>query len=162
MWRYTSLTDILNIIAAATVILLVALSASFYLNRMENIARSLPLIQWLLLICSMAGVRIAVRLSGERTARRRSQSCEASASSEHVLIVGVSDLTELYLRSVNEFAQGYITVVGILSSGRKMHGRFMHMHKILGTPENVTKVLSELDLHGVQVERIIVMQPFER
>ena len=162
LWRYTSLIDILHLIAVATVVLLVALAASFYLNRMENIARSLPVIQWFLLIASMAGVRIAVRLLGERASRKRSQSEEPSTGPEHVLIVGVSDVAELYLRSVSEFAQGHVSVVGILSSGPTMHGRFMRMHKILGRPENVQKILSELDLHGVAVERIIVMQPFER
>ena len=110
----------------------------------------------------MAGVRIAVRLLGERASRKRSQSEEPSTGPEHVLIVGVSDVAELYLRSVSEFAQGHVSVVGILSSGPKMHGRFIRMHKILGRPENVQKVLIELDLHGVAVGRIIVMQPFER
>ena len=162
VWRYTSLHDILYLIAVATVVLLAALAASFYLNRMENIARSLPVIQWFLLIASMAGVRIAVRLLGERTSRKLSRLEEPSTGPEHVLIVGVGNVAELYLRSVSEFAQGHVSVVGILSSGPKMHGRFMRMHKILGRPENVQKILSELDLHGVPVERIIVTQPFER
>jgi lipopolysaccharide/colanic/teichoic acid biosynthesis glycosyltransferase len=162
LWRYTSLNDILHLIAVATVVLLAALAASFYLNRMENIARSLPVIQWFLLITSMVGVRIAVRLLGERTSRKRSQSEEPSTGPEHVLIVGVGDVAELYLRSVSEFAQGQVSVVGILTSGPTMHGRSLRMHKILGRPENVQKILSELDLHGVPVERIIVMQPFER
>ena len=162
LWRYTSLIDILHLIAVALVVLLVALAASFYLNRMQNIARSLPVIQWFLLVTSMVGVRIAVRLLGERASRKRSQSEEPSTGPEHVLIVGVSDVAELYLRSVSEFAQGHVSVAGILSSGPKMHGRFIRMHKILGRPENVRKILSELDLHGVTVERIIVMQPFER
>ena len=161
LWRYTSLIDILHLVSAATVVLLLALAASFYLNRMENIARSLPVIQWFLLISSMAGIRIAVRLLGERAALKRSQSREASGGPKHVLVVGVTDLTELYLRSVDEFSQGHLTVVGILASGSKMHGRFIRMHKVLGKPENVRTVLSELELHGVVVERIIVMQPFE-
>jgi lipopolysaccharide/colanic/teichoic acid biosynthesis glycosyltransferase len=162
VWRYTSLIDILHLLAVATIVLLSALAASFYLNRMENIARSLPVIQWFLLISSMAGVRIAVRLLRERTVRQRAKLEEPSIGLEHVLIVGAGDLAELYLRSVSEFAQGRVSVVGILSSGPKMHGRLMRMHKVLGKPEHVQKILCELDLHGVQVERIIVMQPFER
>jgi lipopolysaccharide/colanic/teichoic acid biosynthesis glycosyltransferase len=79
-----------------------------------------------------------------------------------VLIVGMTDLTELYLRSVSEFAQGCLTVVGILSREREMHGRFVRRYKILGGPEKVQNVLSELHLHGVAVERIVVMQPFEQ
>ena len=160
MWRYTSLVDILHVIGTATVVLLVALAASFYLNRMENIARSLPVIQWLLLISLMAGARVSIRLWGERSGR--SQSNVTSAAPEQVLLVGVSDVTELYLRSVNEFAQGHLAVVGILASGPRMTGRLIRMHKVLGRPEDVQKVLSELDLHGVAVERIIVMQPFEQ
>jgi FlaA1/EpsC-like NDP-sugar epimerase len=121
---------------------------------MENIARSLPVIQWFLLISSMAGIRIAVRLLGERAALKRSQSRETSSGPKHVLVVGVTDLTELYLRSVDEFSQGNLTVIGIIASGPKMNGRFIRMHKVLGKPENVQTVLSELELHGVVVERI--------
>jgi lipopolysaccharide/colanic/teichoic acid biosynthesis glycosyltransferase len=162
IWRYTSLIDVLHLIAVATVVLLLGLAASFYLNRMENIARSLPVIQWFLLVTSLTGVRIAVRLLGERSTHMGSQLEATCAGPEHVLIVGVSEVTELYLRSVSEFAQGHVSVAGILSSGPKLHGRYLRMHEILGKPENVEKVLTELDLHGVAVERIIVMQPFER
>jgi lipopolysaccharide/colanic/teichoic acid biosynthesis glycosyltransferase len=162
LWRYTSLNDILRLIAAATIVVLVALSASFYLTRMENIARSLPVIQWLLLISSMAGIRVAVRLFYERGAPKDAQSNEVSAGPEQVLIVGVSDVTELYLRSAHEFAQGYVNVVGILAREPKLQGRSLRTYKVLGTPEDVQQVLSELDLHGVTVGRIAVMQPFER
>src|SRR6476620_7566148 len=82
LWRSPSLIDILHLIGAATVVLLVALAASFYLTRMENIARSLPVIQWFLLISSMAGVRVAVRLLGERASRKRLQSEEPSIGPE--------------------------------------------------------------------------------
>jgi lipopolysaccharide/colanic/teichoic acid biosynthesis glycosyltransferase len=162
LWRYTSLMDVLHLLAIATVVLLASLAASFYFNRMENIARSLPVIQWFLLVGSMAGVRIAVRLLGERASRKRSRSEEPSTGPQHVLIVGVSDVTELYLRSVSEFAQGHVSVVGILSSGSNMPGRLIRLNKILGKPENVQKILGELDIHGVAVERIIVTQPFDQ
>ena len=160
LWRYTSLTEILQLIAVITAVLLIAVSASFYLNRMQNVARSLPAIQWFILVAAMAGSRIAVRLSGERATRGRSQS--ASGRREHVLIVGVSDVTELYLRSVDEFAHGWLAVVGILAGERQLRGRSIRSHKVLGTPENIQGILSELDLHGVTVERIAVMQPFEQ
>src|SRR5262245_20114461 len=50
VWRYSSLNDMLHLIAAVTVALLIALTTSFHLNRMENIARSVPVIQWFFLI----------------------------------------------------------------------------------------------------------------
>ena len=162
LWRYTSLVDVLHIMAAVTVVLLVALFASFHFNRLENIARSLPVIQWLLLVAAMVGTRVAVRLLGERAGRRRSLSAPSSTSKAHVLIVGVNDLTELYLRSVAEFAPNDISIVGILARERELHGRFMRMLKILGPPEEVQEVVAQLDVHGVTVERIVVMQPLKK
>jgi lipopolysaccharide/colanic/teichoic acid biosynthesis glycosyltransferase len=162
LWRYTSLNDILRVIAAVTIVLLIALTASFHLNRMENVARSLPVIQWFLLVAAMSATRIIIRLSGEWAGRRRRQSDQITPRVEHVLIVGVSDVTELYLRSVEEFAHGRLAVVGILARGKQMHGRMLRAQKVLGEPENIQQVLSELEVHGISVERIAVMQPFEQ
>src|SRR5262245_53251671 len=69
-WRYASLDDALRVMAAVTIILALALPASFVLNRLEGIARSLPAIQWLLLIAMMVGTRVAFRLGYERLSRR--------------------------------------------------------------------------------------------
>ena len=160
LWRYTSLTDILRIAAAATVVLLVALTASFHLNRLENVARSLPVIQWFLLVAAMAGTRIAVHLLSQRTKDKGSALDQPCVDLQHVLVVGINDLSELYLRSVGEFAQGAIAVVGLLSGSREMHGRALRSHKILGAPEDVRDVVSKLELHGVSIQRIIVAQPF--
>ena len=38
----------------------------------------------------------------------------------------------------------------------------MRQHKVLGAPEDLSQVLAELELHGVTVDRIVVMQPFEQ
>ena len=38
----------------------------------------------------------------------------------------------------------------------------MRQYKILGAPERSLQVLAQLELHGVTVERIVVMQPFEQ
>src|SRR5262245_9894439 len=162
LWRYTSLVDVFHIMAAVTVVLLVGLFASFHFNRLENIARSLPVIQWLLLVAAMIGTRIAVRLLGERASRRGSRPIPSSASMTHVLIVGVNDLTELYLRSVAEFAPNGISVVGILSREQELQGRYLRTLKILGPPEKVQEVVAQLEVHGVAVERIVVTQPIKK
>ena len=81
---------------------------------------------------------------------------------QQVLLVGVNDLTELYLSSVAEFAPAKLAVVGILSRGRGLHGRFMRQYKVLGSPEDISRVLAQLELHGITVDRIVVMQAFEQ
>ena len=51
--------------------------------------------------------------------------------------------------------------MGILSR-RELRGRVLRLHKILGAPEELLQVIADLELHGVTVERIVVMQPPEQ
>jgi lipopolysaccharide/colanic/teichoic acid biosynthesis glycosyltransferase len=162
LWRYTGLFDVLKIMGAVTATILLALFAGFALNRLEGIARSLPVIQWLLLVGAMVGTRIAVRLLRERGRQGQSALTEKKGSTQRVLVVGLNHLTILYLRSAAEFAPKGVEIVGILCEGRELSGRILQMHKVLGTPEHLLRVLAELEVHGVIVDRIAVMQPFEQ
>jgi lipopolysaccharide/colanic/teichoic acid biosynthesis glycosyltransferase len=162
LWRYTGLFDVLRIMAAVTAAILLALFAGFAVNRLEGIARSLPVIQWLLLVGAMIGTRIAVRLLREHGRQAQRALTATKGSAQRVLVVGLNHLTVLYLRSAAEFAPKNVEVVGILSEGRELSGRSLQLHKVLGTPEQLLTVLTELEVHGVVVDRIAVMQPFNQ
>ena len=69
LWQYTSLSDVIRIVAAVTVALLLAVFISFIASRLEGVARSVPVIQWFLLTSAMIGTRVALRIWQER--RRR-------------------------------------------------------------------------------------------
>jgi lipopolysaccharide/colanic/teichoic acid biosynthesis glycosyltransferase len=160
LWQYTSLPDVLRIMAAVTVALLLALFISFVASRLEDVARSVPVIQWFLLVGAMVGTRVAIRIWHERARRNRLATVDASV--QHVLIVGLSHLTELYLQSVAEYASKTIEIVGILSEQRELRGRLLGFHKVLGTPEELPQVMAQLEVHGIALERIVVTQPFEQ
>jgi lipopolysaccharide/colanic/teichoic acid biosynthesis glycosyltransferase len=160
LWQYISLPDILYLIAAVTLALLLSLFASFALSRLEGIARSIPVIQWLLLIVAMVAVRVAARIWRERKARARP--VKAGSLRQHVLIVGESQLTELYLESLERYVSKRFKVEGILSDRREFRGRLLRRLKILGTPEELTQAIEQLGVHGVTVERIVVVQPMRK
>jgi lipopolysaccharide/colanic/teichoic acid biosynthesis glycosyltransferase len=159
LWQYTELPDVLRLTLVVTIALLFATFVSFAASRLEGVARSVPLIQWFLLVGAMVGTRVAVRLWYERASRDRSPS--AGSSVQHVIVVGLSHLTELYLKSVAEYALDKFDVVGILSEQRELRGRSLRLHKILGTPEKLPQVMAKLEVHGILVERIVVTQAFE-
>lgn len=162
LWRYVSLGDIFHLIAVVSVALLLAVVGTFILNRLEDVARSLPVIQWFLLVSAMAASRISVRLLGERKDRNSKQRRdEAVEPTQHVLITGPSEITELYIRAVNEFASARFVIVGILSPGRLLQGKYMSKYKILGAPEDLESILAQLDVHGVLIDRIVITQLFE-
>ena len=110
----------------------------------------------------MSGSRVAVRLAGEWQHRNHQKANEVQKPIEHVLVIGMGDLTELYLRSVAELAPANLVIVGILSPGVELRGRFIRSYKILGEPEDVRPILAQLGVHGVIVDRIVVTQPLER
>jgi lipopolysaccharide/colanic/teichoic acid biosynthesis glycosyltransferase len=88
----------------------------------------------------MVGTRVGVRIWSER--KRRDRHVGPNASLEQVLVVGISHLTELYLQSVAEYASKRFDIVGILSEQAELRGR-------------------SLQVHGVALDRIVVMQSAE-
>ncbi|HUS97457.1 MAG TPA: sugar transferase, partial [Hyphomicrobiaceae bacterium] len=158
LWHYTSLDDVVRIIVSVTVALLLAVFVSFVASRLEGVARSVPVIQWFILVTAMIGTRAALRMWQER--KSYNDSPDPHASVEHVLIVGLSHMTELFLQSVSEYASNRIDIVGIVSEERELRGRVLRFHKVLGAPEELPRVLAQLEVHGITLDRIVVMQSF--
>ncbi len=173
VWRFTGLPDILRVMTAVTLVLLGALLLTFWTTRLEGVARSIPLIQWFLLVGAMSGTRILVRLiKARRRARKRAAQFTAEGSEketycplpgrEHVLVIGLSNITELYISSVAEFAAKRMSIVGILADNPRMRGRMVRNHKVLGSPSELLEILAEYEVHGVSINRIVIVQPFEK
>jgi lipopolysaccharide/colanic/teichoic acid biosynthesis glycosyltransferase len=160
LWRCTALPDVLRVVGAVTAALLLALFASFTASRLEGVARSVPVIQWLLLVGATMGARIGARVWHEHAQRHRFVMTDAAV--QRVLIVGVNHLTELYLRTLAAYGASTIEVLGLLSDQPELCGRAMWRQQILGTPEELLGVIAQLEVHGVTVGRIAVMQPFGR
>ena len=160
LWRYTSLSDLLRVALAVTAIILLGLFATFAFSRLEDVPRSLPAIQWLVLVACMIGSRLAIRLWQERRQTRVAREV-SKAESQNVLLVGVGSLAELYLRSIDQFAAHHLAVVGILASGEELPGRQLRSYKVLGRPEELSEIARELEIHGAPLDRVVVATPRE-
>lgn len=162
IWRYSTLSDYLRILTAVLVAILGAVSLGFALNRLEGVARALPILQGILLISLMSIVRVTQRLRHARRMQQPAREPLASEPKETVLVVGIGAVAELFLRVVAETADEHIRIAGIVGRNERHSGRSFHNHAILGTPEQLPAVLRELEVHGVFVDRIVVTQPFQR
>jgi lipopolysaccharide/colanic/teichoic acid biosynthesis glycosyltransferase len=163
VWRFSSMGDYLRILGATLFIVGGAVLLGFSQNRLEGVARSLPILQAMLIVFALVGVRVLMRLR-HRTRERPVQLAAGSPSftGETILVVGMTRLTELYLRSVAEFARDRIQIAGLLGRHERQTGRFVHQLKILGTPEELDSVLRDLEVHGIFVSRIVVTTEFAR
>jgi lipopolysaccharide/colanic/teichoic acid biosynthesis glycosyltransferase len=77
------------------------------------------------------------------------------------LVVGINTVTDLFLRSVAEFAAGRLKVVGIVGRTVRHTGRFMQQYRILGVPDDIDGILKTLEVHGITVNRIVITTPFD-
>jgi lipopolysaccharide/colanic/teichoic acid biosynthesis glycosyltransferase len=163
VWRFTSMADYLYVVAAAVLIVLAAVVASFTFNRLDGVARSIPLLQAILILVVLVGARVFMRL---RHAHRRKPQAQFSAvapaalSPPSVLIVGLNRLTELYLQAAHELNPGQVHVAGLIGHGDRHTGRLMHRYAVLGTPEQIPDVVKNLEVQGVAVDRILITAPW--
>ncbi len=164
IWRFTAMKDYLRLLAAIVLTVVAAVAFAFGYNRLEDVARAVPVLQALLMIIFLVGARVLMRL--RHTARAKPAQLVAAPrptnAPETVLVVGLTRLTELYLRSVSEFAPERVRVAGLLVHNPEHTGRIVHHHEVLGTPDQVAATVRDLEAHGVAVNRIVVTTAFDR
>lgn len=165
IWRLSAMADYARIVAAAGAIVLAATTLGFTVNRLDGVARSLPILQVILVIFALVGVRVAARQYHGWRRRGRAQlippRMAVADTRENVLVVGLNRVTELYLESVAEFAADRVAIAGLLGRGEQHSGRLVQSQKILGTPREIERVLQDLELHGIFVNRIVITMPFD-
>src|SRR5690242_4787303 len=113
LWRFSSFNDIMRVSIGVIATVLLAMALSFIFNRMENVARSLPILQGLLMLFALVSVRIAMRLRHATRSRARNVPPRGETPRQGVLIIGVNAVSELFLRSVEEYAGDRVKVFGI-------------------------------------------------
>jgi lipopolysaccharide/colanic/teichoic acid biosynthesis glycosyltransferase len=155
LWKFTSMRDYLRVVAATITLVASAVAIGFLLNRLDGVARSLPILQGLLIVSFLVGARVLTRASHGRRVR---SAPPPSDGVETVLVIGLNKMTELYLHCLAEFDSGRVRIAGLLGEGGQV-GIFVHSHPVLGTPEQVASALQYLEVRGVFVDRIVVATP---
>jgi lipopolysaccharide/colanic/teichoic acid biosynthesis glycosyltransferase len=157
VWRFTHLRDYFAIVAATVSMIIGAVALGFIFNRLEGIARALPILQGVLIVCFLVGARAWTRVRPAGGCRRLS----VPPVVETVLLIGGNKLTEFYFECASEFAPGRFQIAGILDE-RAHVGLTIFSYPVLGAPEQIADVLRELDVRGVFVNRIVVGVSLDR
>ena len=161
VWRFTGMADYLRLLAATGAIVAGAGALCFWLHITGGLA--LPILQGLLILFFLVGVRVLVRVCHtlqERMAQRKA--AREATGCESVLVIGLGGLADSCLRFLSKFEPHQIRIEGLLGDTDRQIGRSVHGHPILGTPERIAGVLRSLEIHGVVIKRIISTRPFEQ
>ena len=154
VWRYASLDDMWRIAKAATVAVVCFFAFLHVWSALQVVPRSLPGIQWLLLVFGLGAPRLLYRIYR----RQRAASAMPSAQQKGipVLLVGLSDGAEQFIRATRStFNAGY-RVVGILDDRPVYQNRLVQGVPVLGKGDHLGEVVAKLASRGQRPQRLII------
>nr|WP_170299861.1 nucleoside-diphosphate sugar epimerase/dehydratase [Desulfobacter hydrogenophilus] len=159
MWRYTSLSDLINIIKASIFSTFIIIAFVLYLTRFEHISRSVFVIDWCLTVMFIAGLRLFVRLCFEAfTEKITLQDVKFAlfkifrknaGSGRGALIIGAGDYGQKVCREFNENPSVKSRVLGFLDDDRSKIGRKIHGVPVLNVIERVEHTIKSTGAEDV-------------
>jgi O-antigen biosynthesis protein WbqV len=154
VWRYASLNDLLTIVRAVSLVILVFFVFMFVLTRLEDLPRSLPVINWFILIALLGGPRFLYRALKDRRFEWQLQ-----PEGQHrvpVLLAGADDGSELFIRATSGTESAVYRAVGIVATRPERVGRDIHGVQVMGTLDDVPAVVEALDRRGDKPQRLVI------
>lgn len=153
MWRFASVADLVTILKAATLAILIFIPVYFQLFRLDDMPRTLPVIQWMALIMMLGGSRLTYRLWRDTKLSRRSQSRR-----EHVvpmLLVGTNRSASLFIRSVAADPFSRYEILGILAESHAHAGRSIHGIPVFGSADALEETMMTLAARKKRPQRLV-------
>jgi len=157
VWRFSSLASLLAIFKAVTLSVLVFSLAIFAFDRLERVPRSVPLIQWFILIVMVGGPRFVYRLlyQPQRMSAWRNQFARQERQIP-VLLIGAEEGAALFIRAMAEDLNPLYRPIGIVDVKRSARGRSFGPVPVLGSIGELGSILEHLETYGKRPQRLIV------
>jgi UDP-GlcNAc:undecaprenyl-phosphate GlcNAc-1-phosphate transferase len=146
LWRYTSMNDLARQLQAVAGAWIASTLAIVFVFRLQNISRSVLIMDGIILTAGVCGTRIFFRLL--RTWAARFQS---APSGRRVLIYGAGDGGELLLRELMQNRELGLFAVGFVDDDPQKQGRMIHGVRVLGPLDRLGELADK-----EQVDEIVV------
>jgi O-antigen biosynthesis protein WbqV len=153
VWRYASVNDLLTLTRGATLTICAFYLLMFLTTRLQDLPRSVLIINWFVLLALLGGPRFLYRSWKDR--RRAVKLAVSGQARIPVLLVGAGDETELFLRATAAPDAEY-RAVGLISELGARVGRNIHGVDVLGAVDELESVVASLRERGQAPQRLIV------
>lgn len=153
VWRYASMDDLMAITKAVTLTILAFVAVMFVWTRMDDLPRSVPFINWFVLMALLGAPRFIYRFWKDR---RIDFSSSASENQIPVLLIGASDGADQFIRSLRQSSDARYAPVGILSEYPQRVGRTIRGVDVLGTIDDLERLTASLRTNGVAPSRLVL------
>ena len=153
MADYFSVNDALDVAKAVAVAELLTILILFTVTRLEGIPRSTPIIHALILAAGLVFARTIIRM---RKWERRPAAAQLSAVADHIIMIGSTPLTSLYIKLVEACSPHTRKVIAILDDNSQLVGRSVERTPIMGSPLHLEAIINEFTDHGIHTDRVVV------
>ncbi|HAX92300.1 MAG TPA: nucleotide sugar dehydratase, partial [Rhodospirillaceae bacterium] len=160
IWAFASLRDLSQIFRSVSIAVIAFTMVAFFVMRLEGVPRTVPLIVWFILMAGLGGSRMMLRMLRER---RLTGLWERSGGGRvNILLVGAGDEADLFIRAVSSNPQAPFRIVGIVGENAKRVGRQVHGIAVLGTVEDLPKVVETLREKDKAPSRLVMTRAMTR
>jgi lipopolysaccharide/colanic/teichoic acid biosynthesis glycosyltransferase len=154
--RYYSVHDIIDLGKAVVIAALLTCVVLFVSTRLEGIPRSTPAVHALLLGVGLVTIRALAHVADKRRAHADQA---AEADPQHVIVIGVCDLSVLYMRFLEICGLGRQRVIALLDAEPRWIGSAINGVRIYGPPSHLESLIEEFALHGIRTDRVVLGEP---
>jgi hypothetical protein len=151
--KFFSVKDAWNVVRAVVCAELMTCLLLFTLTRLDNIPRSIPLIHALLLCAGLIAIRALARW---RETDRGPDLPHAHDGVEHVIMIGSTKLTFLFVQFLAAYCPGERRVIALLDGSPGMAGRTISGIPIVGPPDHLQPIIDEFAEHGMCTDRVVI------
>ncbi|MBM3776994.1 MAG: polysaccharide biosynthesis protein [Acidimicrobiia bacterium] len=142
LWRYTSIYDLRNILLAVLLSSLLYFALHLALGVPRPFPKSILMIDSILLVCLLTGVRLSHRIYRELAQSRQGR---------RVLVFGAGDAGELIVRDMRQNPAYGAQPVGFLDDDSSKYGRTIHGLPVLGGRAEAKAILQQVNADEVLI-----------
>jgi FlaA1/EpsC-like NDP-sugar epimerase len=157
-WRYASIPDLIAIVKSALLTAILYTIVLFMLSRADNLPRSVPPLAFVFCVFAMSGSRLLYRLFKEQGFFVQRIAYSVDRPKRNVLLLGVNNNAESFIRSVRRSETSEIHLIGILDNRLEKNLRVQGL-RVFGTASSLGAVTRRLADRGIVVSELIITNP---
>ncbi len=148
IWRFASIPDLVRIIKAVAAGVVVAATVSFILTRLQNVPRSVFILDGILLVLLLGGPRFVYRWFKDRHLHRsvHASSLYANGEIKNALIVGAGKAGEMLVRDLLREQSGPYYPIAFVDDNTGKIGKEIHGIPVTGSCDEIPGIITRLGI----------------
>ena len=154
LWLYTSMRDITVIVRAISASIVTFFVVMFLIDRAHGLPRSVPFINWMVLLLLLSGPRFLWRAVHDRTFF--SGIIRKESPKIPVMLMGVNDNAERFIRDMARDPRSPYEVVAIIEESTRQRKYTLHRIPVYTGTDLLDAVMRKMERKNIRPHKIIL------